>query len=756
MFAAVPGQAAGQGLLGRRARATARWPRLPARRSRGPRQAPLRARARRRAGDRLRRLRRLRRVRARAPRRAPRPARVEREGEFIRVEQIAELIADLSLKPFSADAPRLGHPRGRAPERRGGQQASSRASRSRPRTSTSSSSPTARARAADHRLALPDRRVPAAERRRARRLPGRAHEGLERDDADGRSRASPHGSVERALRLVADERGPRPPRALPAPGRAGIALHDRDAERAFVDVLGNAEAAAAGEVETDLARRRAELERTVPGQARPRLVRAQARRPRAREQARVGAPRGPGRARPPRASLRDLWVVASGAADVLWNSDRLAELEPRPSPAPDIYARLLERRRPDAQGSVSEHRPEARAAGDVCALRGGLGQCLGSSASSSAAAAGSTSSTPAPSSSPPATRSSSTPPAAPTSGGSSRAPDEVAPTRGRRAASGSVLRKATAADLERHRLAPRGGARGQALPARELAAELEPRHEGRRRPTGVRRPPSSPSPSSPRSASTFASSSARSRDRLGRRVELKQVSARDESRIVGGYGPCGRSLCCASVLPATRSRSPSAWPKTRTCRSTPPKISGCCGRLMCCLKYEHQVYVSFRKRAPQRGAIVTTPGGEGKVTELLAPVDSVTVDLGEGRSVTCKLAELGRRPAREGATHERDTHVVLNVPDVVLQPLQDGDRGRRRRARRRRRVEVDVAEQERRRRLRRRRRLAARSRRRSPTRATRSPASTYLRRLTPTAPRGGRLASGRGGLVPYRPASVGR
>ena len=79
----------------------------------------------------------------------------------------------------------------------------------------------------------------------------------------------------------------------------------------------------------------------------------------------------------------------------------------------------------------------------------------------------------------------------------------------------------------------------------------------------------------------------------------------------------------------------------------PTKISGCCGRLMCCLKYEHQVYVSFRQRAPKRGAIVRTPAGEGKVTDLLAPVDSVTVDLGEGRSVTFKLDELGT-PASSG------------------------------------------------------------------------------------------------------------
>ena len=129
-------------------------------------------------------------------------------------------------------------------------------------------------------------------------------------------------------------------------------------------------------------------------------------------------------------------------------------------------------------------------------------------------------------------------------------------------------------------------------------------------------------------------------DRVGRRVELKQVSARDESRIVGGYGPCGRGLCCATFAGDQEPVS-IRMAKDQNLPLNPTKISGCCGRLMCCLKYEHQVYLSFRKRAPKRGAIISTPGGEGKVIELLAPVDSVTVDHGEGRSATYRLAELG-------------------------------------------------------------------------------------------------------------------
>jgi len=136
-------------------------------------------------------------------------------------------------------------------------------------------------------------------------------------------------------------------------------------------------------------------------------------------------------------------------------------------------------------------------------------------------------------------------------------------------------------------------------------------------------------------------------DLLGRRVELKQVSARDESRIVGGYGPCGRSLCCATFAGDQEPVS-IRMAKDQNLPLNPTKISGCCGRLMCCLKYEHQVYVSFRKRAPRRGAIVRTPAGQGKVTDLLAPVDSVAVDLGEGRSATFKLDELGSQASSEG------------------------------------------------------------------------------------------------------------
>ena len=133
-------------------------------------------------------------------------------------------------------------------------------------------------------------------------------------------------------------------------------------------------------------------------------------------------------------------------------------------------------------------------------------------------------------------------------------------------------------------------------------------------------------------------------ERLKRRVELKQVSAREEARLAGGFGPCGRQLCC-SLFASDQEPVSIRMAKDQSLPLNPAKISGCCGRLMCCLKYEHGVYTSFKKRAPKKGATVHTAEGDGRVIELLATTDSVVVDFGDGRVTTLKLAELA--PAKE-------------------------------------------------------------------------------------------------------------
>ena len=100
--------------------------------------------------------------------------------------------------------------------------------------------------------------------------------------------------------------------------------------------------------------------------------------------------------------------------------------------------------------------------------------------------------------------------------------------------------------------------------------------------------------------------------RLRARVELRQIGPRDEARLQGGIGPCGRDLCCATFLKDFEPVSV-RMAKDQDLPVNPLRIAGACGRLMCCLKYEHPLYQDFRKDAPPVGSAVTTPEGPGTV-----------------------------------------------------------------------------------------------------------------------------------------------
>ncbi|MGZ4199970.1 MAG: DNA polymerase III subunit [Thermoleophilia bacterium] len=264
---------------------------------------------------------------------------IEREGEFIRIGQIAELIADLALKPFSATH--------RVwvivePERMNVEAANT--------FLKSLEEPPAQV----HFILVsdePERLLPTivsrcqvvefqpvADAELVEFLV--AHEGLDAERATVVARLA-HGSLERALRLAGDDRGPQH-RQRYLRLAAGIVLHDRDAEHSFVDEVGNAEAAAAAEIEADIARRRTELERTVPDE-RERAYHA--RRLDAllrREQARVSRLATLDALDHLSSFVRDVWAVGLGAAGAVSNRDRLAELEHAAVARPDIYARLLE------------------------------------------------------------------------------------------------------------------------------------------------------------------------------------------------------------------------------------------------------------------------------------------------------------------------------------------------------------------------------------------------------------------------------
>jgi cell fate regulator YaaT (PSP1 superfamily) len=134
------------------------------------------------------------------------------------------------------------------------------------------------------------------------------------------------------------------------------------------------------------------------------------------------------------------------------------------------------------------------------------------------------------------------------------------------------------------------------------------------------------------------------------RVELRQLSARDSARVQGGIGSCGRDLCCATFL---RDFEPVSirMAKDQDLPLNPMRISGACGRLMCCLKYEHPLYTSFLESAPAIGEKVETPDGSGKVVGRSVPSDSLTVRLdADGSRCSCSRASVcGSRAAYEGS-----------------------------------------------------------------------------------------------------------
>ncbi|MEF9992126.1 MAG: PSP1 domain-containing protein [Paraclostridium sp.] len=110
------------------------------------------------------------------------------------------------------------------------------------------------------------------------------------------------------------------------------------------------------------------------------------------------------------------------------------------------------------------------------------------------------------------------------------------------------------------------------------------------------------------------------------RIELRQIGVRDEAKSIGGLGPCGRSLCCSSWLGDFQPVS-IKMAKDQNLSLNPTKISGICGRLFCCLKYEHDVYSEALEKMPAVGSLVQVPEGKGKVIEMNPLLEQVKVEL---------------------------------------------------------------------------------------------------------------------------------
>jgi len=116
------------------------------------------------------------------------------------------------------------------------------------------------------------------------------------------------------------------------------------------------------------------------------------------------------------------------------------------------------------------------------------------------------------------------------------------------------------------------------------------------------------------------------------RIELRQIGVRDEARLFGGYGPCGRPLCCATFLkdfePVTIKMA-----KEEGLPLNPPKISGLCGRLMCCLSYEYETYKILSKGLPREGERIHIQEGKGKVISVNVFKRTATVELEDGKQI---------------------------------------------------------------------------------------------------------------------------
>lgn len=123
------------------------------------------------------------------------------------------------------------------------------------------------------------------------------------------------------------------------------------------------------------------------------------------------------------------------------------------------------------------------------------------------------------------------------------------------------------------------------------------------------------------------------------RIELKQIGVRDEAALLGGVGRCGRELCCSTWLPELKPVS-LQLAKDQRLSLNPAQISGCCGRLMCCLMYEHKTYVEARRRFPREGRIIRTSLGEEKVVSVDIWSDTVDLRSPEGDRRVVTLAEL--------------------------------------------------------------------------------------------------------------------
>jgi cell fate regulator YaaT (PSP1 superfamily) len=123
------------------------------------------------------------------------------------------------------------------------------------------------------------------------------------------------------------------------------------------------------------------------------------------------------------------------------------------------------------------------------------------------------------------------------------------------------------------------------------------------------------------------------------RIEMRQIGVRDEAKMICGIGSCGRELCCTKFMNRFELVSVK-MAKEQNLALNPTKISGICGRLMCCLSYEFPAYMDLKKDLPKVGKHIVTPAGRGKIIRQNVLSQTVTVELEEGGEITIHASKI--------------------------------------------------------------------------------------------------------------------
>ena len=148
------------------------------------------------------------------------------------------------------------------------------------------------------------------------------------------------------------------------------------------------------------------------------------------------------------------------------------------------------------------------------------------------------------------------------------------------------------------------------------------------------------------------------------RIELRQIGIRDEAKMMGGLGVCGRKFCCANFLSDFVQVS-IKMAKEQNFSLNSAKVSGACGRLMCCLKYEHEIYEEALRETPPNGSVVRTPDGDGVVIETKPLAKEIKVKLNDNEKdapkiYKCDAVKVLSRPGKKAAQDEADELIEEN------------------------------------------------------------------------------------------------